>query len=311
MTRRLRTLVTGGAGFIGAHLCRRLLGDGRHVICVDNFSSGARRHIEPLLERDDFDFIEHDVCTPLTLDVDEIYNLACPASPVQYQKEPVQTIRTNVLGMINMLDLAHRCGAKILQASTSEVYGDPLVHPQTEDYWGTVNPIGPRACYDEGKRSAETLCFDYRRQFGVRIKVARIFNTYGPMMRPNDGRVVPAFILQALAGEDITIFGDGRQTRAFCFVSDMVDGLVRLMATPDEVTGPINLGNPVEHTIEALARRIIGLVGSDSNLTLSPAPVDDPRQRLPDISRARAVLSWSPHVDLDAGLAQTIAYFRE
>jgi len=310
MTRRLRTLVTGGAGFIGAHLCRRLLDDGRHVICVDNFSSGARRHIEPLLERDDFDFIEHDVCAPLTLDVDEIYNLACPASPVQYQKEPVQTIRTNVLGMINMLDLAHRCGAKILQASTSEVYGDPLVHPQTEAYWGNVNPIGPRACYDEGKRSAETLCFDYLRQYGVRIKVARIFNTYGPMMRPNDGRVVPAFILEALGGDDITIFGDGQQTRAFCFVSDMVDGLVRLMATDDAVTGPVNLGNPVEHTIEALARRVIDLIGSSSRLTLLPAPVDDPRQRLPDISLANRLLGWSPRVTLDEGLAQTIAYFR-
>lgn len=310
MTRRLRTLVTGGAGFIGAHLCRRLLDDGRHVICVDNFSSGARRHIEPLLERDDFDFIEHDVCAPLTLDVDEIYNLACPASPVQYQKEPVQTIRTNVLGMINMLDLAHRCGAKILQASTSEVYGDPLVHPQTEAYWGNVNPIGPRACYDEGKRSAETLCFDYLRQYGVRIKVARIFNTYGPMMRPNDGRVVPAFILEALGGDDITIFGDGQQTRAFCFVSDMVDGLVRLMATDDAVTGPVNLGNPVEHTIEALARRVIDLIGSSSRLTLLPAPVDDPRQRLPDISLANRLLGWSPRVALDEGLARTIAYFR-
>ncbi len=310
MTRRLRTLVTGGAGFIGAHLCRRLLDDGRHVICVDNFSSGARRHIEALLERDDFDFIEHDICAPLTLDVDEIYNLACPASPVQYQKEPVQTIRTNVLGMINMLDLAHRTGAKILQASTSEVYGDPLVHPQTEAYWGNVNPIGPRACYDEGKRSAETLCFDYLRQYGVRIKVARIFNTYGPMMRPNDGRVVPAFILEALAGADITIFGDGKQTRAFCFVTDMVEGLVRLMATGDEVTGPVNLGNPTEHTIEALARRVLALTGASSRLTLLPAAIDDPRQRLPDIALAGSVLGWSPAVGLDDGLARTIDYFR-
>jgi len=306
---RKRILVTGGAGFLGSHLCERLLAQGHDVLCVDNFFTGARDNVAPLLGHPHFELIRHDVTFPLYIEVDEIYNLACPASPIHYQYDPVQTTKTSVHGAINMLGLAKRTRAKILQASTSEVYGDPKVHPQTEDYWGHVNPIGLRSCYDEGKRCAETLFFDYHRQHRLRIKVARIFNTYGPRMHPNDGRVVSNFIVQALCGEPITIYGDGRQTRSFCYVDDLVAGLNALMETGDDVTGPINLGNPGEYTILQLASRIIALSNSSSKLVNKPLPSDDPIQRQPDISHARAALGWEPKVALDDGLKRTIAYF--
>ena len=305
-----RVLVTGGAGFLGSHLCERLIGEGHDVLCVDNMFTGTRGNIAHLLGNPAFEFLRHDVTFPLYVEVDEIYNLACPASPIHYQHDPVQTTKTSVHGAINMLGLAKRTGAKILQASTSEVYGDPVVHPQTEDYWGHVNPIGPRSCYDEGKRCAETLFFDYHRQLGLKIKVARIFNTYGPRMHPNDGRVISNFIVQALAGRPITLYGDGSQTRSFCYVDDLIDGLVRLMGSPDEVTGPINLGNPVEFSMRQLAELIVEKVGSQSELKLEPLPADDPRQRQPDISRARTILGWEPRVGLSDGLDQTIDYFR-
>jgi UDP-glucuronate decarboxylase len=304
-----RILVTGGSGFLGSHLCERLLAEGANVICVDNFFSGTRGNIEHLLGHKRFELIRHDVTFPLYIEVDQIYNLACPASPVHYQRDPVQTTKTSVHGAINMLGLAKRVRATILQASTSEVYGDPSVHPQDEEYWGNVNPIGPRSCYDEGKRCAETLFFDYRRQHNLRIKVARIFNTYGPRMHPNDGRVVSNFIVQALLGRDITIYGEGAQTRSFCYVDDLIDGLMLLMATPDNVTGPINIGNPTEFTIRQLANQIIELTGSKSRVVQRPMPVDDPRQRRPDISKAQDVLRWAPGVALKAGLALTIEYF--
>jgi UDP-glucuronate decarboxylase len=304
-----RVLITGGAGFLGSHLCERLLREGSIVLCVDNFFTGTRRNIEHLLEHKHFDLMRHDVTFPLYVEVDEIYNLACPASPIHYQHDPVQTTKTSVHGAINMLGLAKRLRAKILQASTSEIYGDPDVHPQTEDYWGNVNPIGPRSCYDEGKRCAETLFFDYWRQHRLRIKVARIFNTYGPRMHPNDGRVVSNFIVQALLGRDITIYGDGQQTRAFCYVDDLVDGLVRLMKSRDEVTGPINLGNPQEFSIAELAAKIIDLTGSKSRIVHRPRPQDDPRQRRPDISAAKEDLGWAPRLALAEGLQKTIAYF--
>jgi UDP-glucuronate decarboxylase len=304
-----RILVTGGSGFLGSHLCERLLADGAQVICVDNFFTGARRNIEPLLDHKRFELIRHDVTFPLCIEVDEIYNLACPASPVHYQHDPVQTTKTSVHGAINMLGLAKRLRAKIMQASTSEVYGDPSIHPQTEDYWGNVNPIGIRSCYDEGKRCAETLFFDYWRQHKLRIKVARIFNTYGPRMHPNDGRVVSNFIVQALQGRDITIFGDGQQTRAFCYVDDLIEGFIRLMKSPDDITGPINLGNPGEFTMLELASAVIGLVGSRSKIVHMPLPADDPRQRRPDISKAQGALGWEPKTQLKEGLTKTIAYF--
>lgn len=304
-----RILVTGGAGFIGSFLCERLLEEGAEVLCVDNFFTGARGNVSHLLDHKRFELLRHDVTFPLFVEVDEIYNLACPASPIHYQFDPVQTTKTSVHGAINMLGLAKRTKAKILQASTSEVYGDPEIHPQTEDYWGNVNPIGPRSCYDEGKRCAETLFFDYHRQHKLRIKVARIFNTYGPRMHPNDGRVVSNFIMQALRGDDITLYGDGEQTRSFCFVDDLVEGLIRLMNTGDDVTGPINLGNPGEFTIKQLAEEVIELTGAKSKLVHKPLPQDDPRQRQPDISRARDVLDWQPTIELKAGLQKTIAYF--
>jgi UDP-glucuronate decarboxylase len=304
-----RVLVTGGAGFLGSHLCKRLLDDGNEVLCVDNFFTGQRANIAPLFGNPNFELMRHDVTFPLYVEVDQIYNLACPASPVHYQHDPVQTTKTSVHGAINMLGLAKRLNARILQASTSEVYGDPEVHPQTEDYWGRVNPIGIRSCYDEGKRCAETLFFDYWRQHRLSIKVARIFNTYGPNMHPNDGRVVSNFIVQALAGEDITIYGDGRQTRSFCYVDDLIDGLVRLMNSPEEVTGPINIGNPNEFTIRELAEKVIALTGSSSQIVDRPLPSDDPRQRQPDIGQARSVLGWAPTIELEQGLEKTIAYF--
>ena len=306
---RKRVLVTGGAGFLGSHLCERLVQDGHEVICADNFYTGTRDNTLALLGNPRFELLRHDVTFPLYVEVDEIYNLACPASPIRYQHDPVQTTKTSVHGAINMLGLAKRLKARILQASTSEVYGDPAMHPQREEYWGNVNPIGPRSCYDEGKRCAETLFFDYWRQHRLEIKVARIFNTYGPRMHPNDGRVVSNFIVQALKGEPITIFGDGHQTRSFCYVSDLVDALVRLMGTPDAVTGPMNLGNPVEFTIGQLANRIVALTGSRSTIQYQPAPADDPRQRQPDISLATTTIGWKPVVELDEGLALTIAYF--
>jgi UDP-glucuronate decarboxylase len=306
---RKRILVTGGAGFVGSHLCERLVADGNDVLCVDNYFTGCKDNIAHLLGDARFEALRHDVTFPLYMEVDEIYNLACPASPIHYQFDPVQTTKTSVIGAINMLGLAKRTKAKILQASTSEVYGDPTLHPQTEDYRGNVNPLGPRACYDEGKRCAETLFFDYHRQHRTRIKVVRIFNTYGPRMHPNDGRVVSNFIVQALRGEDITLFGDGMQTRAFCFVDDLVDGLVRMMATGDDVTGPINLGNPAEIPVRALAEAVIALTGSRSRLVHRPLPQDDPVRRCPDIGRAQQMLGWTPTVDLDVGLARTIAYF--
>jgi len=309
MARARRVLVTGGAGFIGSFLCERLLADGCEVLCIDNYFTGSRTNIAGLLANPFFEAIRHDVTFPLYVEVDEIYNLACPASPVHYQVDPVQTVKTSVHGAINVLGLAKRTRAKILQASTSEVYGDPAVHPQTEDYWGNVNPIGPRACYDEGKRCAETLFFDYWRQHGVRIKVARIFNTYGPRMLVDDGRVVSNFIVQALRGDPITLYGDGSQTRSFCFVSDLVEGLVRLMATPDDVTGPVNLGNPGEFTIRELAERVVAYTGSRSEIRHLPLPQDDPRQRRPDISKAKEILGWTPAVAFDEGMARTVAYF--
>jgi len=304
-----RILVTGGAGFIGSFLCETLLSRGHDVLCVDNFFTSSRRNIEHLLDHKRFELMRHDVTFPLYVEVDEIYNLACPASPIHYQRDPVQTTKTSVHGAINMLGLAKRVKAKILQASTSEVYGDPVEHPQTEAYWGNVNPIGPRACYDEGKRCAETLFFDYYRQHKMPIKVGRIFNTYGPRMHPNDGRVVSNFIVQALKGEPITIYGKGDQTRSFCFVDDLVDGLVRLMDTPDSEPGPVNLGNPAETAILELARKIIAMTGSKSAIVMRPLPEDDPRQRNPDISKARSLLQWEPKVPLDAGLEKTIDYF--
>ena len=309
MLTELRVLVTGGAGFIGSHLCERLLQGGYEVLCVDNLYTGARHNVHRLLSNPRFELLRHDVCFPLYVEVDEIYNLACPASPIHYQLDPVQTTKTSVHGAINMLGLAKRVKAKILQASTSEVYGDPAVHPQAEDYWGNVNPIGPRSCYDEGKRCAETLFFDYHRQHEMPVKVARIFNTYGPRMHPNDGRVVSNFIVQALQNRDITVYGDGSHTRSFCYVDDLVDGLMRLMATPDEITGPVNLGNPGEFTIRELAEEVIELTGSSSRIIHLPLPVDDPRQRRPDISKANELFGWKPTVALRDGLLKTIAYF--
>jgi UDP-glucuronate decarboxylase len=304
-----RVLITGGAGFLGSHLCERLLADGTIVVCVDNFFTGARRNIEHLLDHKHFEVIRHDITFSLYVEVDEIYNLACPASPIHYQHDPVQTTKTSVHGAINMLGLAKRLRAKILQASTSEVYGDPQIHPQTEDYWGHVNPIGPRSCYDEAKRCAETLFFDYRRQHQLQVKVARIFNTYGPRMHPRDGRVVSNFIVQALLGRDITVYGEGSQTRSFCYVDDLIDGLVRLMSTRPEVTGPVNIGNPTEFSILELATLVIDLVGSRSRIIHRPLPENDPKQRRPDISRAQDLLDWKPQVGLKDGLTRTIAYF--
>ncbi|HWU68749.1 MAG TPA: UDP-glucuronic acid decarboxylase family protein [Stenotrophobium sp.] len=304
-----RILVTGGAGFIGSHLCQRLIDQGDEVLCVDNLYTGVRANVAALLDHPRFELMRHDVTFPLYAEVDAIYNLACPASPVHYQFDPVQTTKTSVHGAINMLGLAKRLKCTILQASTSEVYGDPKVHPQQEEYWGNVNPVGVRSCYDEGKRCAETLFFDYHRQHKLGIKVARIFNTYGPNMHPNDGRVVSNFIVQALLGRPITLFGDGSQTRSFCYVDDLVEGLIRLMNTPAEVTGPINLGNPGEFTIRELAEMVVKLTGSKSEIVFEPLPADDPRQRKPDISRARSVLGWEPTVALQAGLEKTIPYF--
>jgi UDP-glucuronate decarboxylase len=304
-----RILVTGGAGFIGSFLCEALLERGHEVLCVDNYFTSARRNIEHLLGHKRFELMRHDVTFPLYVEVDQIYNLACPASPIHYQRDPVQTTKTSVHGAINMLGLAKRVKAKILQASTSEVYGDPEEHPQRESYWGNVNPIGIRSCYDEGKRCAETLFFDYYRQHRLRIKVARIFNTYGPRMHPNDGRVVSNFVIQALKGEPITIYGDGSQTRSFCYVDDLVDGLIRLMESPDSETGPINLGNPAENTILELAQKVVAMTGSKSAIVMRPLPSDDPRQRNPDIGKARGVLNWEPKVPLEQGLERTIRYF--
>jgi UDP-glucuronate decarboxylase len=309
MRNERQVLVTGGAGFIGSHLCERLLADGHEILCVDNFYTGTRRNVQHLLSNPGFELTRHDVCFPLYVEVDQIYNLACPASPVHYQFDPVQTTKTSVHGAINMLGLAKRVKAKILQASTSEVYGDPVVHPQTEDYWGNVNPIGPRSCYDEGKRCAETLFFDYGRQHKLQIKVARIFNTYGPRMHPNDGRVVSNFIVQALQDRDITVYGDGMQTRSFCYVDDLVDGLIRLMKSNDEIVGPINLGNPGEFTIRQLAEIVIDLTGSASKIIHRSLPSDDPRQRRPDISKAHELFEWQPTVKLSEGLVKTIEYF--
>jgi UDP-glucuronate decarboxylase len=308
---RQRVLITGGAGFIGSFLCEKLLSQGHDVICVDNLYTGSRRNIAKLLSNPGFEFIRHDVTFPLYIEVDQIYNLACPASPIHYQRDPVQTTKTSVHGAINMLGLAKRVKARILQASTSEVYGDPVMHPQSESYWGNVNPIGPRSCYDEGKRCAETLFFDYWRQHRLAIKVARIFNTYGPRMHPNDGRVVSNFIVQALKGEPITLFGDGTQTRSFCYVDDLVEGLIRLMNAPAELTGPVNLGNPKEFSVRELADKIIQMTGTRSKIEFRPLPTDDPKQRQPNIALARKHLDWAPHVELEAGLQATIAYFRE
>jgi len=305
-----RVLVTGGAGFLGSHLCDRLVEAGHDVVCVDNLFTGAKANVAHLFGKPNFEFVRHDVTFPLYVEVDEIYNLACPASPIYYQHDPVQTTKTSVHGAINMLGLAKRLRARILQASTSEVYGDPAVHPQTEDYWGNVNPIGTRSCYDEGKRCAETLFFDYYRQHQLQIKVARIFNTYGPRMHPNDGRVVSNFIMQALLGEPITMYGDGSQTRSFCYVDDMIRGFIALMATGPEVPGPVNLGNPGEFTMLELAEKVIAMTGSKSKIEFRPLPADDPRQRRPDISKAKQVLGWSPATQLDQGLSKTIEYFR-
>jgi UDP-glucuronate decarboxylase len=307
---RKRVLVTGGAGFLGSFLCERLLAEGYEVICVDNFYTGTKRNIVHLLEKPYFELIRHDITFPLYLEVDEIYNLACPASPIHYQNDPVQTTKVNVHGSINMLGLAKRLKAKILQASTSEVYGDPTVHPQAENYWGNVNCIGPRSCYDEGKRCAETLFFDYHRQNGLNIRVVRIFNTYGPRMHPNDGRVVSNFIIQALAGSDITVFGDGSQTRSFCFVDDLVEGMVRMMNAPDDFTGPVNIGNPNEFRILELAEKVIALTGSRSKIVYRPLPQDDPLQRKPNIDLAKKRLGWEPKIQLEEGLQQTIEYFK-
>lgn len=306
---RKRVLVTGGAGFLGSHLIDRLIERGNEVICVDNLFTGDKRNIAHLFNEPKFEFVRHDVCFPLYLEVDEIFNLACPASPVHYQHDPVQTTKTSVHGAINMLGLAKRLNCKIFQASTSEVYGDPTIHPQTENYWGNVNPIGIRSCYDEGKRCAETLFFDYHRQHGLEIKVARIFNTYGPGMNPDDGRVVSNFIMQALRGDDITLYGDGMQTRSFCYRDDLIEGFLRLMDTPKDITGPINLGNPGEFTIKALAEMVVEMTGSSSKLIYLPLPKDDPMQRQPDISKARKHLDWEPTINLKQGLMKTIAYF--
>ena len=308
---RKRILVTGGAGFLGSHLIDRLLAQGHEVICVDNLFSSTKRNIDHLHANPHFEFLRHDVCFPLYVEVDEIYNLACPASPIHYQHDPIQTMKTSVHGAINMLGLAKRLRCKILQASTSEVYGDPVTHPQTEEYWGNVNPIGPRACYDEGKRAAETLFFDYHRQQGVPIKVMRIFNTYGPRMHRHDGRVVSNFIVQALLGQPITIYGDGSQTRSFCYVDDLIDGMMKLMSSPADVTGPINIGNTREFTILELARMVIEITGSRSEIVTKPLPGDDPKQRQPDIAKARETLGWEPTVPAREGLARTVAYFRE
>jgi UDP-glucuronate decarboxylase len=309
--RQLRIMVTGGAGFLGSHLCDRLLAQGHDVLCVDNFYTSTRRNITHLLEHPNFELMRHDVTFPLYVEVDRIYNLACPASPVHYQRDPVQTTKTSVHGAINMLGLAKRTGARILQASTSEVYGDPEIHPQIESYWGNVNPIGIRSCYDEGKRCAETLFFDYWRQHKLPIKVARIFNTYGPRMLPDDGRVVSNFIVQALQGRDITIYGDGSQTRSFCYVDDLVDGLMRLMESEPEVTGPINLGNPGEFSIRELAERVVALTRSASQIVYAALPQDDPTQRQPDITKAKEILGWQPKVALDDGLKHTVEFFRK
>jgi UDP-glucuronate decarboxylase len=311
ISNRKRVLVTGGAGFLGSHLCERLLRDGCDVLCADNFYSGTRDNVAHLLSNPHFELMRHDVTFPLFVEVDEIYNLACPASPIHYQRDPVQTTKTSVHGAINMLGLAKRTKARILQASTSEVYGDPEVHPQAEDYWGHVNPIGIRSCYDEGKRCAETLFFDYHRQYTVGIKVVRIFNTYGPRMHPNDGRVVSNFIVQALRGEDITIYGDGSQTRSFCYVDDLIEGFVRMMASPADLTGPVNMGNPGEFTIRELAEQVLTMVGGPSKLVSKPLPSDDPRQRKPDITQAKSRLDWEPRIPLEEGLGRTISYFRD
>ncbi len=311
ISNRKRVLVTGGAGFLGSHLCERLLNDGCEVLCIDNFYSGTKDNVAHLIGNSHFELIRHDVIFPLYVEVDEIYNLACPASPVHYQRDPVQTTKTSVLGAINMLGLAKRTKAKIFQASTSEVYGDPEVHPQQESYWGHVNPIGIRSCYDEGKRCAETLFFDYHRQHSLEIKVVRIFNTYGPRMHPNDGRVVSNFIVQALRGEDITIYGNGSQTRSFCYVDDLIEGFVRLMASPKHVTGPINIGNPGEFSILELAETILKMVGGGSQLVMMPLPQDDPKQRQPEITLAKEALDWEPKIKLEEGLGKTINYFRQ
>ena len=305
-----QVLVTGGAGFLGSHLCEVLVEEGEDVLCLDNFYTGSRANIQHLLGKPNFELLRHDVTFPLYIEVDEVYNLACPASPIHYQHDPVQTTKTSVHGAINMLGLAKRTGAKILQASTSEVYGDPEEHPQSEHYWGHVNPIGPRSCYDEGKRCAETLFFDYRRQHNLPVKVARIFNTYGPRMHPDDGRVVSNFIVQALKGESLTIYGDGSQTRSFCYVDDLVTGLIRLMRTEDDCTGPVNLGNPDEFQIKQLAEKVLALVGSRSNIIYKELPQDDPQQRRPDITLAKARLNWQPSIALDDGLIRTVEYFR-
>lgn len=304
-------MVTGGAGFLGSHLCERLLNEGHDVLCVDNFYSGTKDNVTHLLSNPNFELLRHDVTFPLYVEVDEIYNLACPASPVHYQRDPVQTTKTSVHGAINVLGLAKRTKARVFQASTSEVYGDPEIHPQPESYWGRVNPIGIRSCYDEGKRCAETLFFDYHRQHGVDIKVVRIFNTYGPRMHPNDGRVVSNFIVQALRGEDLTIYGEGAQTRSFCYVDDLIEGFVRLMASPKDITGPINIGNPGEFTIRELAELVLKKVGGKSKLVMLPLPQDDPKQRKPDITLAQDKLGWTPKVNLEVGLDKTIHYFRE
>jgi UDP-glucuronate decarboxylase len=305
-----RILITGGAGFIGSHLCEKLLEDGHEILCLDNFYTGTKTNILELTSNPRFEVIRHDVILPMYFEVDEIYNLACPASPVHYQHSPVQTIKTNILGVINVLDMARRLNVRVLQASTSEVYGDPLVHPQTEDYWGNVNPVGIRSCYDEGKRCAETLCFDYLREYGTDVRVVRIFNTYGPNMHPNDGRVVSNFIVQAIKDENLTIYGDGSQSRSFCYIDDLIDGIVKAMHTEKGFTGPVNIGNPVEFTIMELAEKVLALTGSKSKLTFKSLPEDDPKQRCPDISLAKYKLGWEPHIKLEEGLAKTIEYFR-
>ncbi|WP_323772752.1 UDP-glucuronic acid decarboxylase family protein [Alcanivorax sp.] len=307
----MRILITGGAGFLGSHLCERLLGDGHEVLCADNFFTGRKSNIRHLMNNPDFELLRHDVTEPLSVEVDQIYNLACPASPVHYQHDPIHTMKTSVLGAMNMLGLAKRLGAQIFQASTSEVYGDPEVHPQPESYWGKVNPVGIRSCYDEGKRCAETLFFDYHRQHDISIKVARIFNTYGPRMNPDDGRVVSNFIVQALQGQDITVYGEGQQTRSFCYVDDLIDGFVCLMNSGSDVTGPVNLGNPGEFTVRELAEHVIDLTGSPSKLVFKPLPEDDPRQRKPNISKAKSLLNWQPEIKLDEGLKRTIAYYEK